>query len=175
MPLKIAITIWLLTASIWDQTEKRIPNWLLLPVLLVGLVYQIYASIDQRSWAALVVIVAWVVVFGLWQARVFGGADAKLLMALFALYPTQRFLVMLCVAVVGIGIPMLIYDIVQRTIEQRRAEQKDMPNPSAHDAAHGSTGPEDQKLSSLPIPPKYSRPFAWVFALPGIIYTWTIF
>ena len=171
--LKSAISGWLIAVAAWDHIEGRIPNWLVLPVMLIGLVYQIYASISGRNWAILGVVVAWVAIFSLWQARVYGGGDAKLLMGLFALFPNYRFLIVFCVATLAVSIPLLVYEIAKKHIRRWRIGKD-----TAHELACHEQGDGDRDDSALPSASAWRityRPYAWVFALPGVIYTWTLF
>jgi len=97
--LKADVTAALGLAIYLDLKTRRIPNWLTLPWMALALAWQF----GQRGlWALWVLLIWWGIFFG-WALRFYQGGDAKLLMALFALWPDLRFFWALCAAAVLVG------------------------------------------------------------------------
>ena len=187
--VKAAVTLWLITVSVWDVLRRRIPNGLVLPVMFSAFLWQLYFSITNRSSDVLFVLVSWFIIFMLWRMSVFGGGDAKLLMGLFAMFPNQRFLLVLCLGMLAITIPLLLYKIGRalwsRMARSRQAAGK-TPSPEQKPVYTG--GGFAEWFARLPVamhtvrariswPTREAlqskgKPFAWVFALPGVVYTW---
>jgi len=82
-----------------DLRTQTIPNGLTLPFMAAGLIWQA----SQRGWHALWVLAIWWAILLGWTLHFYGGGDAKLLMALFAFWPTMRFFWALCAAAVLVG------------------------------------------------------------------------
>ena len=105
-------------------------------------------------------LVAWAIIFGGWKLNVMGGGDAKLLMVLFALFPTYNFALTFCFVVLVALLPLLVLqhwgkrplDALWEMVLRLR------------------TGlfPTRQELE------KTGKPYAWVFCLPGVIYLWLL-
>ena len=158
LAFRVVVTVWLATISVWDRRQRRVPNWLVLPVMGTAFLWQAYESIVHQQNAILFVGIAWIVVFALWRGHVFGGGDAKLLMALFALFPTTEFLVLFSVVVCLVSIPLLILKHVRvggrplRNARQRLDSRRLLPTA--------------EQLRTE------GRPHCWTFALPGAIYVW---
>ena len=157
--LRVLATLWLVAVSIWDRWQQRIPNWLVLPVMGVCFVWQVYVSINRDAKAIIFLAVAWVVLYMMWRAHIFGGGDTKMLMALFALFPTVDFLALFSLVVCVVSIPLLITKYARvgplealRGIGRRLREGRLLPR-----AAELRTE---------------GRPQCWTFALPGVIYLW---
>ena len=78
-------------------------GWLsILPPLLAILVWQL----AHRQWQVLVPLP---VIYSLWHLGILGGADAKVLMALFGLWPTLEFAAFFCAGYVVITLPILAW------------------------------------------------------------------
>ena len=161
LAFKIVVTLWLVAVSVWDRLERRVPNWLVLPVMGAAFMWRVYTSIIQASANDIFsVLLAWLVIFTIWRANVFGGGDAKLLMGLFALFPTMRFLILLSLVVVVVSAPLVVY---RRIVRSRPPHDADEPS---------------QKRSLLPTADELrtrGEPNCWAFALPGVIYVWCVF
>jgi len=160
---KVVGTLWLGVVSIWDLRERRIPNWLVMPVMLVALGWQIYSSAAHHTRDVVFVLVAWVVVFLLWQVGVWGGGDAKLLMGLMAMFPTQSFLLLFCLCVRAVTLPVLLVKVAVGLWRRLRHEANSPGEPRER------IWPSRDKLRDK------GRAYAWAFALPGVIYVWLLF
>ena len=176
--LKLALTLWLAAIALRDLRTSRIPNALTLPVMLgVGafrlaqtLHALLPASIRPDLPAALagptlalarpaMVWLSWVVIFGLWAANVMRGGDAKLLMALFAIWPTPEFLFWFAVLVVALGLPALAWS-------HRRQSAGALVASATQRLLTGRVLPSAEDLQ------KHGRPYAWLFCVAGAIYLW---
>ena len=114
----------------------------------------------QGTASLLFMLVAWAIIFGGWKLNVMGGGDAKLLMVLFALFPTYDFALTFCLVALAALLPLLVLqyrgkrplDALWETVLRLR------------------TGlfPTRQELE------KTGKPYAWVFCLPGVIYLWLL-
>ena len=74
-------------AAIIDYRTLRIPNRLTFPLIGAGLVLLAIRCIDRYplQLAALTCVLSYALVYGLWKFRLWGGGDAKLVLALFLL------------------------------------------------------------------------------------------
>ena len=88
-----------------------------------------------------------------------GGGDAKLLMGVFVIYPTLDFVLAFALLILLIGVPWLLISRLRvrsgslwRSLYVRLLSRRIFP--SAED------------LSTR------GKPSAWLFCLPGVIYTW---
>jgi Flp pilus assembly protein protease CpaA len=159
---KIVVSVWLVAVAVVDRLERRVPNVLVLPAMAGALGWQVYLAFRDKSLGSLVaMLVVWVIIFGIWRLHFFGGGDAKLLMALFGLFPTIKFMMLWAVVVVVLGVPRMIY-------KRFRAKQT---------VAAGSA-PKTRLLETLfHLPTEEDlrtkgTPDAWVFAVAGAIYLW---
>jgi Flp pilus assembly protein protease CpaA len=162
LAFRVAISVWLLSVAVWDHWRRRVPNWLVLPVMLGALGYQVYLFIVDRPASGLgFALLAWAMLLMMWQLHFFGGGDAKFLMALFALFPTTQFLVLFALVVLAASVPLLIYQVWRRRggsiLSQVRRRLRD-----------GQLLPTEQDLHAR------GRPYCWTFALPGVIFLWWI-
>lgn len=167
LSLKLLITFWLVAISAVDLVYRRISNWLVVPVMFGGLVWQIYRFGRGHASGLLFAVISWMVIFALWKAHIFGGGDAKFLMGLFALFPDEGLLLLVCVGVVLAAMPLILHDIV-RGFRTDPAEVEG----GARREASGSRWtiqipwPSQKRLRTT------GKPFVWGFALPGVIYVW---
>jgi Flp pilus assembly protein protease CpaA len=162
---RIFVTSWLVAISLFDYLHKRMPNWLVVPVAIGALIWQIVVSARSDSGISAglsFALIAWVVLFVLWRIHIFGGGDAKLLMALFAMFPTQQFLVLFALVVLAVSIPLVVFKYaklgwpgLQRGMRDRMQTKQILPT--------------DEELRSR------GRPYGWTLALPGVIYVWWLF
>jgi Flp pilus assembly protein protease CpaA len=74
-------------AAVIDCRTLRIPNRLTFSLISLGIVFLIIRCVQGYSplYAGLLVTVSYVLVYGLWKFRLWGGGDAKLVLALFIL------------------------------------------------------------------------------------------
>ena len=101
MVFNVVLSAYLIVAAAWDLRRGIVPNWLTVPALaLAG-----GCQLCQGHWEFLQ---AWAAIFTLWMLRFFGGGDAKLMMALFALFPGVDFLVAFCWVAVAATLPQIV-------------------------------------------------------------------
>jgi Flp pilus assembly protein protease CpaA len=183
--LKLAITSWLVTVALWDLRTTRIPNQLTFPAMAatgglrfclglwgLGLLllrvanggdlacYGCLTANMQGIGNLLFTLVAWAIIFGGWKLNIIGGGDAKLLMALFALFPTYNFTLIFGLVTLAALLPLLVLqywgkrplDALWKMVFRLR------------------TGlfPTREELE------RKGKQYAWVFCLPGVIYLWLL-
>ncbi len=103
-----------LVAAVWDLRWRRIPNWLTLSGLLLGLAWHA----GQGTWreAGLGCLLAVIIYLPLWLAGGRGGGDLKLMAALGTILgPTAWIQLFVLTAVIG-GIWALILVIAKRRL-----------------------------------------------------------
>lgn len=150
---RLALTAWLLGVAYSDIRTGRIPNWLTLPVMLAAGVYGVFVA---RHW---VIIPIWVVIFILWELNFMMAGDAKLLMALFALFPTAEFAVVLTVGGIIELVPLLV-------LRYRRQPVMTTLWSATLRVQNRALLPTREELV------RDGRRLAWVFALPAVVYVW---
>ena len=142
--LRIGVSIWLVPISVVDLRTRRIPNALVLPVLAAALGWRL----AHGNWLVALVCVG---LYLLWLSGFLGGAgDAKLLMALVALFPALEFAPVLAAAVLAVTLPWT-------AVRYRRRWGEFVRN----------LRPSEERLE------REGMPFAWVYALGALIYMWT--
>jgi len=152
--LKILISLWLVTVALWDASRSRIPNWLTLPVMLAAGGYGLW----RGQWS---VLLAWALLFLLWEMHILGGGDAKLIMGLYALFPERMFVLMLLEGILITRLPYLTMKYAGRPIGElargglRRLRADDWRPTHAELQRHG-------------------RSIAWTYCLPGMVYLWLL-
>ncbi|MBC8447799.1 MAG: prepilin peptidase [Chloroflexi bacterium] len=99
--LFLLLAAWLVAMSAYDLNTRQVPNWLTLPPLLIILAWQLV----HRQWWALLALP---LIYSLWHLYILGGADAKVLATLFALWPGSDFLIFFCVGYVIVALPVLL-------------------------------------------------------------------
>ena len=77
---KVALELLVVTAALLDIKTRRIPNWLTLPGLVVGIALHQTGIRDSLTGAGL----AFLVYFALFAIRAMGGGDVKLMSAVGA-------------------------------------------------------------------------------------------
>ena len=152
--LKTAITGWLIAVAIWDARRRRIPNWLTLPVMLAAGGYGLY----EKHWSLLI---AWAVLFILWESHVLGGGDAKLLMGLCALFPDRLFVVMLAESILITRLPYLVAKYWGRSPAVLLKE-------GVQRLRTGDLRPTRDELQQR------GRSLAWTYCLAGMVYLWLV-
>jgi Flp pilus assembly protein protease CpaA len=96
-------------AAIIDCRTLRIPNRLTFSLISLGIIFLAFRCAFGYSaiWAGHVVVISYVFVYGLWKFRLWGGGDAKLVLALLILlspaYPPFAFM-----AVFSISLALLL-------------------------------------------------------------------
>jgi len=151
---KLGITAWLGAVALWDLRTATIPNWLTLPVMAAAGGWRLY----QGRWYVLLI---WAMLYLVWRVNIVGGGDAKLLMGLFALFPTLDFALAFAVMVLVLSMPLIVAghwgkcpaDIIWAIVDRVQA---------------GRLLPTRKELE------EHGRPYAWTFCLPGAIYLWLL-
>lgn len=157
---RVLVTLWLLAVSVWDFFTRRIPNWLVLPIALLAMGWRIYEAAVRGALEGLAFSLgAWAVLYTMWRAHVFGGGDAKFLMALFAMFPTAHFLLVFSLAVLAVSIPIVIVQYIKSRL-------RDLGDGRWYRRSRQDLLPTAEALRSK------GQPFSWTFALPGVIYLW---
>jgi len=159
LAFRVIITLWLVAVAVWDSIARRIPNWLVLPVALLALGWQVYGAIRGNPDGLIFALGAWVVLYTMWRAHVFGGGDAKFLMALFAMFPTAQFLLLFSLVVLAVSIPIIVIKYVGPRLRGSlgRAQRRTL---------EPGLLPTAENLRTR------GQPFSWTFALPGVLYLW---
>jgi prepilin peptidase CpaA len=99
-------------AAAIDHRTSKIPNGLTFPFIMLGLV--LLPPRCSMTMAGLTCAVSYALVYGLWRLGLWGGGDAKLVLAMFILasptYPPLSFIaaLSLCLALVLFGKHLLI-------------------------------------------------------------------
>ena len=75
----LLLLVLLLLLSLHDLRHRRVPNWVTLPLLGIGLLWNFPSTLE--TWLACLLL------FAAWRAGWLGGGDAKLWMALLWLAP----------------------------------------------------------------------------------------
>jgi len=141
--LRIGVSIWLIVVSVVDVRARRIPNALVLPVLVAALIWRL----AQGNWLVALVCEG---LYLLWRTGFLGGAgDAKLLMALVALFPAAEFVLILGAVVLAVALPWTAMRYRRRWGEFVR-----------------DLRPSEERLE------REGVPFAWVYALGALVYMW---
>lgn len=142
--LRAGISIWLGAVAVIDLRTRRIPNALTLPVLGGALVWRL----AEGKWVVVPVCVG---LYLLWLTGLLGGAgDAKVLMALVALFPAADFALTLAAVVLAVTLPWTAARYRGRWGEFFR-----------------NLRPSEERLD------REGVPFAWVYNLGALIYMWT--
>ena len=142
--LRIGVSVWLIVISVVDLRSRRIPNALVLPVLFAALAWRL----AHGNWLVGLVCVG---LYLLWLTGFLGGAgDAKLLMALVALFPAVEFVLILGAVVLAVTLPWMAVRYRRRLGEFFR-----------------NLRPSEERLE------REGVPFAWVYALGALVYMWT--
>jgi Flp pilus assembly protein protease CpaA len=150
--VRLAITVWLCSVAILDWRTGLIPNWLTLPVAVIAGGLRAY----QGTWSFLI---AWVLVYLMWRVNVMGGGDAKLLMGLFALFPSYDFVIVFAVSVLAVSIPLII-------IKHWGKTSSELVQGIANRLGRRNVLPTQEELKDQ------GRRYAWTFCLAGVVYAW---
>ena len=151
--LRVGLTVWLIAVAWSDIRTGKIPNWMTLPVMLVAAVYSIATG---GHW---VILPIWVALFFVWKLNFMMAGDAKLLMGLFALFPSIEFATVLAVGALIELIPLLILRYARQPLATSfwnlalRLQNRDLI-------------PTRDELV------RDGKRLAWVFCFPAIAYIW---
>lgn len=141
-----------MAVAIWDARLRKVPNWLTLPVMLAAGGYGLY----EGHWSLLI---AWAVLFTLWEMHVLGGGDAKLLMGLYALFPERMFILMLAESILITRLPYLIMKYWGRS-------PAELLTGGLQRLRTGNPWPTRDELQQR------GCSLAWTYCLPGVVYLW---
>ncbi len=150
---RLGFTALLAVLALQDLRTKRVSPLVTLPWMAVALA----RAVVLRD-AALLPF--WTGIVILWLLNFYGGGDAKLLMGLFGLWPTERLLWTAAIVSLAVGLPFLI-------AKHRRAPLRSVA---------GGLVLRLATLDVLPTAEELDRgiPFAFAYCLAGAIYVWTI-
>ncbi len=98
----LAFDLLLLWLAINDLRTRHVPNSVTYPIMAAGVARAVW--LGDPSF-----VIFWCVLWLLWAAHVFGGGDAKVLMALFGLFPEMGMAWVVSLSVLATGIPYLAY------------------------------------------------------------------
>lgn len=118
-----ALTLLLLVGAISDIRDRRLPNWLSLALLLLGLAYAFYlGGLSTTGWHFAHALIAMVVGAGIFAAGIMGGGDAKFYAGLAAFFPLSEGLnLLLWVSIAGI-VSILSWMILRRVLPVKKPE-----------------------------------------------------
>lgn len=88
--------LWLIAASVTDIKKREVSNWLNFSLIAIAFSIRLLASIATNQWnyflySLLIFIIFFLITNLFYYAKVFGGGDAKLLIALSVILATQPF------------------------------------------------------------------------------------
>jgi leader peptidase (prepilin peptidase)/N-methyltransferase len=89
------------TLAVWDLSERRIPNRIVLPSTVLCFLLDAVAGIDLRALTAGMTIVAVLLLFALTQPRALGMGDVKLALLVSAGLPTAATLALVVGLLLG--------------------------------------------------------------------------
>jgi Flp pilus assembly protein protease CpaA len=156
--VKIGVTVWMVAVAWVDWRTAHIPNWLVGPVMLGGGLIRIGEGFFVTRMRFLL-LVAWVLIFLLWNLNFIGGGDAKFLMGLYALFPNMEWTAFLALVLLAITVPLLLRELWKQGIGQARKGMMER-------LLTGQVLPSRTDLDER------GRQYAWTFAVPGILYAW---
>lgn len=123
LPWPAALTLLLLVGAIGDIRDRRLPNWLALALLLLGLPHAYYlGGLGMTGWHFAHALIAMVVGAGIFAAGIMGGGDAKFCAGLAAFFPLSEGLnLLLWVSIAGI-ISILSWMVLRRVLPLKKPE-----------------------------------------------------
>ena len=109
--LFVLVSTWLITCAMTDWRTGRVPNILTLPVMLLGMLLTSWHVVTQGDYMGPAMLaILWALFYAGWAARWYGGGDAKIRMALAALWPRRYLLIALLLSAILAGVIVLILD-----------------------------------------------------------------
>ncbi len=92
-------TLYATICAVFDARTFHVPNALTLPTLVLALAYRVGVSIAQGE-PILIALAGLLFLYAAWFNGFFRGADAKVLMTLWLLFPDLTLCVTVCTAIV---------------------------------------------------------------------------
>ena len=118
-----ALTLLLLVGAISDIRDRRLPNWLALALMVLGLAYAYFeGGFVPMGWHFAHAMIALVVGAGIFAAGIMGGGDAKFYAGLAAFFPLSEGLnLLLWVSIAGI-VSIISWMILRRILPLKKPE-----------------------------------------------------
>ena len=118
-----ALTLLLFVGAISDISDRRLPNWLSLALLLLGLAHAFdLGGLSAIGWHFAHALIAMVVGAGIFAAGIMGGGDAKFYAGLAAFFPLSEGLnLLLWVSIAGI-VSILSWMVLRRVLPLKKPE-----------------------------------------------------
>lgn len=119
-----ALTALLVIGAVSDMRTRRLPNWLCLALLVLGLVYAYYlGGFALTGWHFAHAMIAMVIGAGIFAAGIMGAGDAKFYAGLAAFFPLSEGLnLLLWVSIAGI-VSILSWMILRRVLPFKKPEE----------------------------------------------------
>ena len=179
---RLALSAWLVYLAVMDLRKGEVTNWAtVLPLLVLTLWRTLIGDwplglalalvLTGAQWPAFAVpavpllvvcswldaelavaITVWSFMYTLWQAGILGGADAKAVMALMALFPDGRLAWLLLLCWAGVSVVYLL---------RRHGPRALSALPGAAKGLAGRRMPQGDRCPALP-----------AVALAGLLYVW---
>ena len=102
LAIAILITAAGIVAAWSDLKTGQVPNVITLPLMGLGILYQVLWG--RNFWFLLY----WQACYIMWILNLWGGGDAKLVMGIFAFFPTREALLVMSLTVIVLGIGALV-------------------------------------------------------------------
>lgn len=149
-----------------------LPGWLLASWAVLAAIASAAGGEPRRAVVeAGLVCALWAALYGLWRVGVYGGGDARLLMALFALYPDADFAATLALGTLALVTPQLAWRYRHALVLQPGLAA------SVLLAAAGSPAAALSLAARLPRPGQAAlrlrgKRHTWAIAVPTLAYLW---
>jgi prepilin peptidase CpaA len=107
--VQILLALVVIVAAIWDVRQRRVPNWLTLPALAVGIGLNAFLYETPGLWLALKGLgLAMLIYFPLYLLRGMGAGDVKLMAAVGAIVGPANWLGIFVLAAVVGGVAAIV-------------------------------------------------------------------
>lgn len=105
--------IWLIAASIMDVKKREVANWISFSLIIIALGIRAISSIITKDsyfflYGLLGLAIFFIIANILYYGKIFAGGDAKLLMALGAVFPTHPLTAQFSSNILGLEIPFML-------------------------------------------------------------------
>ena len=159
--LKLVLSLWMVAVSWLDHRTGLISNRLTAPVMLGVAIYRLVSAFVDHSTITVFVgmLVAWVVIYGLWMLHFIGGGDAKFLMALYALFPSLEFSLVLALILLVLTVPLAVVEFFKLGPANALRGMRDR-------LVTGQILPTDADLKTR------GKRYVWTYALPALLFMW---